>query len=147
MGHMLKNTVFKSGSHTLGVPQVPSSSLGPNAPQYGQTRFNIGTNKLEFYANVGYGNVWNSVAREGNVSIQYTSFTGNGVQTDFSPIKSTYSSGQENQVLVFVGTVVQIPTTNYTFNGTTNIHFTSAPSGGAAVTVIEGLASTISTLA
>jgi hypothetical protein len=76
MGHMLKNTVFKSGSYALGVP-AQSTGVRPSPAALGQLRFNTdltsGPN-LEFYANIT-GNVgWNTVAREGNVKIQKTSF-------------------------------------------------------------------------
>jgi hypothetical protein len=81
------------------------------------------------------------------VVITRDNFTGNAVATQFWPLSTNFQSGQENQVIVHVGTVYQIPTTNYTFNGTGNILFSSAPSGGAAITIISGFASTISTLA
>jgi hypothetical protein len=146
MGHMLKNTVFRSGSYALGVP-TGTSSVGPSAPVNGQTRYNTTTGKLEFYANITGTPSWNAVAREGNVVITRTNFTGNGVAVQFWPVG--YFSGDENQVIVHAGTVYQIPTTNYTFGtgaNTGNIIFSSAPSGGAAITIIGGFSSTISTL-
>lgn len=146
MGHMLKNTVFKSGSYALGVP-VGTSSVGPASPVNGQTRFNTTTNRLEFYANITGTPSWNAVGREGNVVIARDNFTGNGVASQFWPLSTNFQSGDENKVLVHVGTVYQIPSTNYTFNGTGNIIFSSPPSGGAAITVISGFASTVSTLA
>jgi hypothetical protein len=145
MGHMLKNTVFRSGSYALGVP-TGTSMIGPDAPVNGQTRFNTGTNRLEFYANITGTPSWNAVAREGNVVITKVSDSGDGNTTQF-PMGSVFSSGDENKVIVHVGTVYQIPTTNYTFNGTGNILFISAPSNGAAITIISGFASTVSTLA
>lgn len=143
---MLKNTVFKSGSYALGVP-VGSSGVGPASPVNGQTRFNTTTNKLEFYANITGTPSWNAVGREGNVVIARDNFTGNGVASQFWPLSTNFQSGDENKVLVHVGTVYQIPTTNYTFDGTGNILFSSPPNGGAAITVISGFASTVSTLA
>ena len=145
MGHMLKNTVFRSGSYALGVP-AGTSSIGPDSPVNGQTRYNTTTGKLEFYANITGTPGWNAVGREGNVVITKVSDSGDGNTTQF-PMGSVFSSGDENKVIVHVGTVYQIPTTNYTFNGTGNIIFSSAPSGGAAITIISGFASTISTLA
>lgn len=142
MGHMLKNTVFRSGSYALGVP-VGTSSIGPNPAVNGQTRYNTTTGKLEFYNN----NDWNAVAREGNVYIARDNFTGNGVATQFWPLSTNFTSGQEQQVLVHAGTVYQIPVTNYTFDGTGNILFSSAPSGGAAITIISGFASTKANIA
>jgi hypothetical protein len=146
MGHMLKNTVFRSGSYALGVP-TGTSMIGPDAPVNGQTRYNTTTGKLEFYANITGTPSWNSIAREGNVSITRTNFTGNGVAVKFGPIQ--LGSGDEDKTIVHAGTVYQIPTTNYTFDSTGqgNIIFSSAPSGGAVITIISGFASTISTLA
>jgi len=146
MGHMLKNRVFQGASHTLGVPANPSS-IGPDAPVNGQTRYNTTTGKLEFYANITGTPSWNAVAREGNVVITRDNFTGNGVAVQFWPLSTDFQSGDENKVIVHAGTVYQIPTTNYTFNGTGNIIFSSAPSGGAAITIISGFSSTVSTLA
>jgi hypothetical protein len=148
MGHMLKNTVFRSGSYALGVPQG-TSSVGPATPVNGQTRFNRDTGKLEFWANIAGTPSWNSVSREGNVALVKDSFVGDGANTNFGPLTSGYNSGQEAQILVHVGTVYQIPGTNYTFSGTgnTTIQFTSIPNNGAAITIIHGLASTVSTLA
>jgi hypothetical protein len=148
MGHMLKNTVFRSGSHALGVP-VGTSMIGPDSPVNGQTRFNTTTNRLEFYANITGTPSWNAVAREGNVDITLnTTFSGNGVAVQFWPVG--YVSGDENKVIVHAGTVYQVPTTNYTFGtggDAGNIIFSSAPSGGAVITIIGGFSSTVSTLA
>lgn len=145
---MLKNTVFRSGSYALGVPQG-TSSIGPEHPVDGQTRWNVDTNRMEFWANIAGTPSWNSISREGNVVITKDSFSGDNVNSDFGPLSAGYDAGQEAQILVHVGTVYQIPGTNYTFSGTgnTTIHFTSIPSGGAAITIIHGLASTTSTLA
>ena len=143
---MLKNRVFQGASHTLGVPANPSG-IGPDSAVDGQTRFNTSTGKLEFWANITGTPSWNAVAREGNVVITRTNFTGNGVAVQFWPVG--YFSGDENQVIVHAGTVYQVPTTNYTFGtggNAGNIIFSSAPSNGAAITIIGGFASTISTL-
>lgn len=145
MGHMLKNTVFRSGSHALGVPSG-TSAIGPDSPVNGQTRYNTTTGRLEFYANITGTPSWNAIGREGNVVITKDSFTGNGVAQQFWPLSTSFQSGQENQVIVHAGAVYQIPTTNYTFDGTGNILFSSAPNNGAAITIISGFASTKSTL-
>ncbi len=143
---MLKNQVFSGAAYALGVP-TGTSTVGPANPVNGQTRFNTTTNRLEFYANITGTPSWNAVSREGNVLIARDNFTGNGVATQFWPLSSNFTSGEENEVLVHVGTVYQIPSTNYTFNGTGNIIFSSPPNNGAAITVISGFASTVSTLA
>ena len=151
MGHMLKNTVFKTGSYALGVPSG-TSSIGPDNAIVGQTRFSRTSNKLEYYGNIRGltgANVWNAVAREGNVLPTLTSITGNSLQTNYWPIDTGnyYKSGMESMVLVHVGTVYQVPGTNYTFNGTGNIVFSPAPSNSSAITIVHGYATTISTLA
>ena len=144
MGHMLKNTVFKSGSHALGVP-VGTSSIGPSSPVAGQTRYNTTTGKLEFYNN----SVWNAVAREGNVVITKDSYTASSTVSNYGPLSVNYAVGDTwaVNVLVHVGSVYQIPVTNYNFAantqvGGTDIHLVSLPSAGAAITVIHGFAST-----
>lgn len=137
MGRMIKNAVFKTASHALGVP-VGSSTVGPDVPVTGQARWNTTTTKLEYYN----GSAWQAVAHEGDVTLVRDSFTGNGVAQDYT-MTVTYSAGEQNKALVFVGTVVQQPTTNYTFTGGTGIHFTSAPSNGADISVIHNLGSTI----
>lgn len=145
---MLKNTKFKTGSYALGVP-VGSSSIGPDSAVIGQTRWSITTNGLEYYN----GSSWSKIAHEGAVNIVRDSFTGNSVQTDFPmSMTVTYDSAnlttERNKVLVFVGTVVQQPGTNYTFlangiSGGTDIHFLAAPATSADVSVIHNLGSTI----
>lgn len=146
MGRMLKNQVFSGAAYALGVPQG-TSTVGPANPVSGQTRFNTTTNRLEFYANITGTPSWNAVSREGNVVIARDNFTGNGNASQFWPMSTVFSSGDENKVIVHVGTVYQIPVTNYTFNGTGNIIFSSPPNNGAAITIISGFASTVSTLA
>lgn len=138
MGHMLKNTVFKTAGHAISTP-TGTSVIAPSAPVNGQLRYNSTSNKLEYYGS----SAWRQVAKEGNVTIVANNFTGVTSQTDFSPMSYSYSAGQEAQVLVFVGAVFQIPNTNYTFYGNTQIHFTSAPSNGSAITILHNFASTV----
>lgn len=145
---MLKNTVFKTAGHALGVPNG-TSSVGPDHAVNGQTRFNTTNSqgKLEFYGNITGSPSWNAIAREGNVLIVKDSFTGNGTQTMFGPMTYSYASGREAQALIHAGTVYQIPGTNYSFFGNNYVNFSSAPSNGAAITIIHNLASTISSIA
>lgn len=143
---MAKNQVFSGAAYALGVP-TGTSSIGPNPAANAQVRWNTTTNKLEFYSNTTGVGGWNAIAVQGNVNIARDSFTGNGVATQFWPLSSNYAAGDEVKVLVHAGTVYQIPVTNYTFNGTGNIFFSSAPSNGAAITIISGFASTVSNIA
>lgn len=139
MGHMLKNTVFRTAGYALTFP-VGTSTVRPDAAVPGQTRYNTDTDKLEFYNN----STWNPVAKEGTVTIVKDSFTANSEISDYDPMSYSYNSGDEAQVLVFVGTVFQIPGTNYTFYGNTQIHFTGGLSQGAEITILHNYGSTIS---
>jgi hypothetical protein len=137
MGRMLKNASVKTASHSLAIP-VGTSSVGPDSPVAGQTRYNTTTGKLEFYNN----SVWNAVAKEGSVVMLKDSFTANSVNSEYGPMSQVEYTGWEANVLVHVGTVYQIPGTNYTFYGNNTIHFTGGLSNGAAITIIHGLGST-----
>jgi hypothetical protein len=137
MGRMLKNASVKTASHSLAIP-VGTSSIGPDSPIAGQTRYNTTTGKLEFYNN----SVWNAVAKEGSVVMLKDSFTANSVNSEYGPMSQVEYAGWEANVLVHVGTVYQIPGTNYTFYGNSTIHFTGGLSNGAAITIIHGLGST-----
>ena len=138
MGHMLKNTRFKTGSYALGLP-VGTSSVGPDSPVVGQARWNATTSRFEYYT----GSAWLATAHEGNVTIVADkAFVGTGSQILFEPMSYSYGSGQEPQVIVFVGTVYQIPGTNYTFAGNASIQFSSAPSNLSSITILHNFAST-----
>ena len=145
MGRLVKNTVFKSGSYALDL-RATSASFRPNvAGVTGQTalRYSTSSDQLEYYSQAG--NVWQTVSNIGSGSARVTkdSFTGTGTSTEFGPMSFTYYPGWEANVLEHVGSVYQIPGTNYNFYGNTVIHFGAAPSNGAAITLIHGLNSTI----
>jgi hypothetical protein len=137
MGHMLKNTVFRSGSYAIGVP-VGSSTIGPDAPVVGQARWNTTTSKFEYYT----GSAWNAVAKEGSATIVKDSFTGDNANVIFRAMSYSYNAGQESQTLVVVNNVIQNPGVAYTYMGNTAIKFTSAPAGSAAIYVLHNFAST-----
>ena len=145
MGRLVKNTLFESGSYALGLAAT-SSSFRPNVAGFtSQTalRYSTTSDKLEYYSHTG--NVYQTVANVGSGSARVTkdSFTGNSLNTEYGPMSFSYNAGYEANVLVHVGSVYQIPGTNYTFYGNTVIHFTSAPSNSSAITLIHGLNSTI----
>jgi len=145
MGRLVKNTLFESGSYALGLAAT-SSSFRPNIAGFtSQTalRYSTSTDKLEYYAHTG--NVWQTVGNVGTGTARITkdSFTGNSLNTEYGPMSFSYNAGHEANVLVHVGSVYQIPGTNYTFYGNTVIHFASAPSNSSAITLIHGLNSTI----
>jgi hypothetical protein len=145
MGRFAKNTLFRSGSYAIDLAAT-SSSFRPNIAGFtSQTalRYSTSSDKLEYYAHSG--NVWQTVSNVGTGTARITkdSFTGNSLNTEYGPMSFTYYPGWEANVLVHVGSVYQIPGTNYTFYGNTVIHFASAPSNSSAITLIHGLNSTI----
>ena len=153
MGRFAKNTVFDSGNYALGLPAT-SSSFRPNVAGFtSQTalRYSTSSDKLEYYSHTG--NVYQTVANVGSGSARITkdSFSGNSLRSDYGPLAFNYNTTSPTlwtaNILVHVGTVYQIPGTNYEFAANaitgTDIHFTSNPSDGAAITIIHGLNSTI----
>jgi hypothetical protein len=84
------------------------------------------------------------VAREGvsNIFVD-NSAIGDGANTVINSMTVSYAAGREAEVLVHVGTVYQIPSTNYEFLGNTAIKFSSAPSPGAAITIVHNYGNTI----
>ena len=145
MGRLVKNTLFESGSYALGLAATSSSFRQDLAGFTSQTalRYSTSSDKLEYYSHTG--NVYQTVANVGSGTARVTkdSFTGNSLNTEYGPMSFSYNAGYEANVLVHVGSVYQIPGTNYTFYGNTVIHFTSAPSNSSAITLIHGLNSTI----
>lgn len=136
MGRMLKNETFSGAAYALGLP-VGTSSIGPDSPTVGQTRWNSTTSRFEYYT----GSVWYAVAHEGNATVVADTFTGNANIAVYSPMSLNYSSGQEAQMLVFNGTVPQVPGTNYTVSGNA-ITFLGTVSDGAVILIFHNFAST-----
>ena len=145
MGRLVKNTLFESGSYALGLAATPAGFRPDVLGVTSQTalRYSTTSDKLEYYSHTG--NVYQTVANVGSGSARVTkdSFTGNSLNTEYGPMSFSYDAGYEANVLVHVGSVYQIPGTNYTFYGNTVIHFASAPSNSSAITLIHGLNSTI----
>ena len=151
MGRFAKNTVFESGNYALGLPAT-SSSFRPNVAGFtSQTalRYSTSSDKLEYYSHTG--NVYQTVANVGSGSARITkdSFSGDSLRSNYGPLSFNYTVGTlwTANILVHVGTVYQIPGTNYSFAAKaiagTDISFTSNPSNLADITIIHGLNSTI----
>ena len=153
MGRFVKNTVFDSGSYALGLVATDASFRPNVAGVTGQTalRYSTTSDKLEYYSHTG--NVYQTVSNVGSGTARITKdgFTGNALTSDYGPLSFNYNTASPQlyaaNILVHVGTVYQIPGTNYEFAANaiagTDIHFTSNPSDGAAITIIHGLNSTI----
>ena len=112
MARLLKNTQINTPSNAIRLP-VGSSAVRPDNPVDGQLRFNTTTGKIEMY----FTSVWSSVAKIGSVNIAEDTFTTANATTQYGPMTYSYSAGQEANVIVYVGGVMQVPTTNYQFQG------------------------------
>ena len=137
MGRMLKNTMLRSGSYAVRVPNS-SSSFGPNDPVDGQVRYNYTLNKMQYYSI----DRWVNFAGEGRVLIEKDSFMGDGATREFGPLLYSYNIGDELSVLVFIGNVFQNPGVAYVLNGNV-INFASAPNDQQPIIVLHGYGSTI----
>ena len=151
MGRFVKNTVFDSGSYALGLAATDASFRPDVLGVTGQTalRYSTSINKLEYYAHTG--NVWQTVSNVGSGTSRITkdSFSGDSLRSNYGPLSFNYTVGTlwTANILVHVGTVYQIPGTNYSFAANaisgTDISFSSNPSNLADITIIHGLNSTI----
>jgi hypothetical protein len=120
MARYLKNPLIGKGTSLAArLPIVPSSSYG-DAPTDGIIRFNVATNRIEFY----YNGSWSQVAKIGSVQLVTDTFTGDGVTQTFT---MSQAESDPTAIAVFIGGVYQQPSINYTVNGSTTITFTSAP--------------------
>jgi hypothetical protein len=136
MGYFVKNRQLKSGSSSVVVPSGDTSDR-PSSPVFGSFRYNTAIGTLEFFN----GTVFKPVSIAGEVTVTVDTFTGDGSTTVFA-LSQVVSA--DPQVLVFVGSVYQAPTTNYTIIGSGyDISFVDAPPNGEPINVIHNLASTV----
>jgi hypothetical protein len=131
MARYLKNTQLRGGSYSVQLP-LGTNTLGPDSPVNGLIRYNQSNSKIEFY----YNSKWNQVAKIGAVNIVKDTFTTVDAQTTYGPMSYTYTSGQEADVVVFVGGVHQDPVTNYQFDGSANISINPSTGGTANQTIV-----------
>lgn len=151
MGRVVKNSTVNSSGYGITL-SATSDSFRPNVagtPGTSVLKYSTTSNSLEFYDH--YANVWQTISsiKSGASLINRESFTGDGTETSFGPLVQDYNPGTlwTGNILVHVGTVYQIPGTNYSFSsngGGTDITFVSPPSDGSEITIIHGLNSTTS---
>lgn len=129
MGNWVKNRLLESGSTSVVVP-AGSTAQRPTAPVFGQFRFNTDSANLEFFNGI----MFVPLSAAGSISYIVDSFTGDGSTTVFtmSEVESLAT-----QIIVFVGSIYQDPTTAYTVDGGFDITFTSAPPDGEPISVIH----------
>lgn len=129
MGNWVKNRLLESGSKSVVVP-AGTTAQRPDAPTFGQFRFNLDTAKLEFFNGIQFL----PIGSAGPVSYTVDSFAGDGSTTVFTMSKTETSA---TQIIVFVGSIYQEPDLAYTVNGGFDITFTSAPPSGEPISVIH----------
>ena len=129
MGNWVKNRLLESGSTSVVIPSG-SSATRPDAPIFGQFRFNTDTALLEFFN----GATFDALAAAGGINYTVDSFTGDGSTTVFT---MSILESLSTQIIVFVGSIYQTPTAAYTVNGGYDITFTSAPPNTVPINVIH----------
>jgi hypothetical protein len=129
MGYLVKNRRLESGSSGIVIP-TGSAAMRPDYPVFGMIRFNTDTGYCEFFN----GSIWQNMGVGGIINYTVNNFTGNGSTTVFT---MSLAESNATQVIVFVGSIYQIPVTNYTVNGGFDITFTSAPPAGMPINVIH----------
>ena len=131
MGYFVKNRQLQSGSSGVVLPSG-GSGLRPDAPRFGLIRYNTDLGAVEFFN----GTVFVQLGTAGAITYTVDQFTGDGSTTTFSPLSSSVPG--DDQVIVFVGSIYQTPTTAYSITGAGNdeITFTSAPPSGEPISVI-----------
>lgn len=129
MGYFVKNRRLQSGSSGVVLP-AGGSATRPLAPQFGLIRYNTDTGLVEYFN----GTQYIDLSAAGTVDYTVDSFTGDGSTAVFT---MSIQESQETQIIVFVGSIYQDPTTAYTVNGGFDITFTSAPPSGEPISVIH----------
>ena len=130
MGYFVKNRRLQSGSSGVVLP-AGGSALRPDAPKFGLIRYNTDLGAVEFFN----GSVFVELGTAGAITYTVDNFIGDGSTLTFALSASV--SG-DDQVIVFVGSIYQTPTTAYTITGGSldDITFTSAPPVGELISVI-----------
>ena len=129
MARLAKNTAITTGSTAIRLP-YGTSAQRPDAPVFGQFRYNIDSGLLEFFN----GSAFQSVAAGGSVSYTVDQFTGDGSTAVFT---MSQAESDASQLIVFVGSIYQTANVAYTVDGSTDITFTSAPPDQEPISVIH----------
>lgn len=129
MGYFVKNRQLQSGSSGVVLP-AGGTAIRPNNPAFGLIRYNTDLAAVEFFN----GSQFVQLSAAGAIDYTVDSFTGDGSTTVFT---MSIQESQETQIIVFVGSIYQDPTSAYTVDGGFDITFTSAPPAGLPISVIH----------
>lgn len=129
MGYFVKNRQLNSGSSGVVLP-AGSTAQRPDAPKFGLIRYNTDAAAVEYFD----GTQFVELASTAGVTYTVDSFTGDGVTTVFT---MSVEESVATQIIVFVGSIYQDPTSAYTVDGGFDITFTSAPPDGEPISVIH----------
>jgi hypothetical protein len=129
MGYFVKNRRLQSAQSGVVLPSGPSS-IRPLAPSFGTIRYNTDLAAVEYFNGIQFV----ELSQAGSISYIVDSFTGDGSTTVFT---MSVQESSASQIIVFVGSIYQDPTTAYTVDGSYDIDFTSAPPDGEPISVIH----------
>lgn len=129
MGYFVKNRQLKSGSSGVVLP-TGSAADRPDYPLFGMIRFNTDSALVEFFNGI----LWQNLSPGGSINYTVDEFTGDGTETVFT---MTIAESIAEEIMVFVGSIYQNPTTAYTVDGSYDITFTSAPPNTVPINVIH----------
>jgi hypothetical protein len=137
IGNFTKNR-RTGNSRQVVIPSGPASERPrTGVPIFGSFRFNTTAGSLEVFD----GTQWKYLALAGLTNVEVDTFTGDGSTAVFGSM--TNAVDNETDILVFVGGVYQIPSTNYIVDGSYDITFTAAPPNNVPVNIIHNMNSTV----
>jgi hypothetical protein len=156
MGRRVKNRTIGEDTGTLAV-EIPKVNTNQRPTgQRGQLIYNKTTNTFQAYIGTGGSAGWFNISTaSGEKTLTIDRFQGDGTTTVFGGGSGNTLDGSTaatlsvvptdaSDMLVFVGGVYQIPTTNYTLSGG-QITFGSAPpandgaTNGHIITIVHNL--------
>jgi hypothetical protein len=155
MGRFVKNPEIGDNASAIKIPTVTASQRPSGLS--GQIVYNSTTATYQAYNGSAWYNI-SEASRQKTITIDR--FQGDGTTTTFGngagssiddSSTATFSVGVSDatDIMVFVGGVYQVPSTNYSISGTgtsATISFGSAPpgndgtSGGHIISIVHGLA-------
>ena len=136
MGYFVKNRQHGIAPYGIRVPNSVTADQPSNAV-IGTMRYNTDLDTMEFWD----GGNFRAVARVGYVPLVVDDFTGNGVQTIFTmsgfiPSNNDPAQDDPDQILVFVGGILQLGTSSYTLAGAI-LTFSEAPPLDTPIAVVH----------